>query len=180
MLCENCGKNQANVKYTQIINGDKREMNLCEECSQKLGLTNMDFSIPMDFSSFFGDFLKEFENNTFLPEFSDRENLKCKNCNLTFEEFMNTGKMGCSYCYDAFKSEIDPILKKIHGSNRHIGRLGTIKENVKLNEIEKEQNNKEKVDDEVVQLKEKLKKAILEENYEYAAELRDEIKKKEK
>ena len=26
MYCENCGKNYANVKYTQIINGNKREM----------------------------------------------------------------------------------------------------------------------------------------------------------
>ena len=33
MLCENCGKHEANVKYTQIINGVKKEMLLCEEWS---------------------------------------------------------------------------------------------------------------------------------------------------
>ena len=26
MYCENCGKNYANVRYTQIINGVKKEM----------------------------------------------------------------------------------------------------------------------------------------------------------
>ena len=32
MVCQNCGKNEANVKYTQIVNGVKKEMVLCEEC----------------------------------------------------------------------------------------------------------------------------------------------------
>ena len=38
MLCNNCGKREANVKYTETINGETRRINLCEECSKKLGL----------------------------------------------------------------------------------------------------------------------------------------------
>ena len=38
MKCQNCGKNNANVKYTQIINGEKKEFILCEECAEKLGI----------------------------------------------------------------------------------------------------------------------------------------------
>lgn len=34
MLCENCKKREANVKYSENINGVKKEMNLCEECSK--------------------------------------------------------------------------------------------------------------------------------------------------
>ena len=56
MFCENCGKNYANVRYTQIINGEKKEMFLCDECSDKLGIKN--FNIPIDVSSFFSDFFK--------------------------------------------------------------------------------------------------------------------------
>jgi protein arginine kinase activator len=176
MLCDNCKENQANVKYTQIINGKKQEMNLCEECSQKLGITNMNFEMPITFSSFFGDFFKEFENSSFMPMLKSKEELKCKNCGLTFEEFMNNGKFGCANCYDAFQSEIDPILKKIQGSNRHIGRLGEVKKAEKLNitntpdEQEKEQKS------ETQELKEELKKAVQEENYEEAARIRDKIK----
>ena len=62
MLCENCGNHEANVRYTEIINGEKKEMHLCEECSQKLGIGNMDFKMPINFSSFLGDFFDEFEN----------------------------------------------------------------------------------------------------------------------
>ena len=44
MKCENCGKNEANVKYTQIINGEKKQMFLCEDCSQKLGINDLHFN----------------------------------------------------------------------------------------------------------------------------------------
>lgn len=195
MLCENCGKRQANVKYTQIINGDKKEMHLCEECSDKLGIGNMDFKMPISFSSFLGDFFDEFENDTLLPEFDPIKTLKCDNCGMTFEDFMNTGKFGCSNCYDTFQAKIDPILKNMHGASRHIGRLGKIgpASNLETSEIEPEENNTqqnveelEKVENidkeqtEEERLKEELKKAIKEERYEDAARLRDEIKNLER
>ena len=56
MLCDNCGKREANVKYSENINGRKKELNLCEECSHKLGIDQMDFSMPIDFSNFFEGF----------------------------------------------------------------------------------------------------------------------------
>ena len=34
MLCQNCERNEANVKYTQIINGEKKQMVLCEKCAK--------------------------------------------------------------------------------------------------------------------------------------------------
>ena len=30
MLCENCGKREANVRYSENINGRVKQMNLCE------------------------------------------------------------------------------------------------------------------------------------------------------
>lgn len=182
MLCENCGKNQANVQYTEVINGNKKQVFLCEECSKKLGIDEMKFEFPINFSSFFGDFLEDFENSDFMPTLDIRKDIKCDNCNMTFEEFMNTGKFGCGNCYSAFHSKIDPILKKIHGSNRHVGRIG----NIKGMPIVKKEENDEKViedlkeDNKLDSLKEKLKLAIKEERYEDAAKLRDEIKKQEK
>ena len=60
MLCQNCGKNEANVRYTQIVNGVKKEMALCDKCARELGLDNMDFSMPISMSSFLGDMLNEY------------------------------------------------------------------------------------------------------------------------
>ena len=191
MLCQNCNKNIANVRYTQIINGQKKEMMLCEECSEKLGVNKINFNMPIDFSSFFGGML---EDPDFMPLFPEVKQLKCDNCNLTFDDFINSGKLGCPSCYDAFSEKIDPILKRIHGSNRYLGKklnkpdnlndnddngIDIRKESVKNRKVEVEKVKKEKMDDNKSKkeiLEEDLKKAILDERYEDAAKIRDEIK----
>ena len=45
MLCQNCGKNEANIRYTQIVNGVKKEMALCSDCAEKLGVENMNLTM---------------------------------------------------------------------------------------------------------------------------------------
>lgn len=34
MFCQNCGKNEVNFRYTQIVNGVKKEMALCDKCAK--------------------------------------------------------------------------------------------------------------------------------------------------
>ena len=173
MLCENCNKNEANVKYTQIINGEKKEMFLCESCAKKLGINNMNFDMPINLSNFFGDFLGEYEETPFAHQLLGTNELKCKDCNMTYEEFKNTGKMGCANCYETFSNKIDPLLKRLHGSTKYVGR----KSNSKKEEIitSKKGDNVEELES----LKEKITTLIKEEKYEEAAKVRDEIKKLE-
>ena len=182
MLCENCKKREANVRYSENINGVKKELHLCEECSRKLGITDkMDFKMPtLDFSNFFGSFLEDFSTPDFMPLLNEVKQVKCESCGSTFDDIINTGRYGCANCYDVFEDRMDPILKKLQGANRHNGRLGKISNNkVKYEETEKTKksnSNKNKLEE----LQEELKKAIKEERYEDAAKIRDEIKKEEK
>ena len=178
MLCQNCNENEANVKYTQIINGVKKQMNLCEKCARELGIDDISFSMPMDFSNFLGNM---FENDLgdLMPSFTKPETLLCEKCGSSYEDFIQNGKFGCNSCYDTFETQIDNLLKKIHGVNRHIGRNGRL-----LGKVEKQQERTEKVKpkmeeskQKLEQLKEKLKQEIKEERYEDAAKTRDEIKK---
>lgn len=187
MLCENCGKREANVRYSENINGKVRELNLCEECSKKLGIGNMDFSMPMDFSNFFGDFMEEFTKPEWMPLLNNVKTLTCDNCGYTFDDIINTGELGCPNCYDVFEAELDPIIKRIQGTNRHVGRTGKIidnkideKFNIKSQKDEQSKNEAEKNNtgkSKLEQLQEELKDAIKEERYEDAAKIRDEIKK---
>lgn len=175
MLCQKCHKNEANVKYTEIVNGEKIEMRLCEQCSHKLGLDSINFNMPIDFSSFFGGLLEDDIYNApeFMPIFQNVKQIKCDNCNMTYDEFVNKGKFGCEECYNIFSNKIDSILKKIHGGNQYLGRK-SLKSNVTNKNIEiKEQNN-------INELEQALKKAIVEERYEDAAKIRDEIAKLKK
>ncbi len=177
MECENCGKNEANVRYTQIVNGVKKEMILCEDCAKEMGIGDMDFNMPINVSSFFSEFFEDTEDN-FLPEFTKKEELQCKECGMTYDEFMHNGKFGCANCYDTFLNKIDPILKNLHASNQHVGRKGKINK-PKLEKMttlnEEPKNTTSKIDE----LKAELKQAIKEERYEDAAKIRDEIKKLE-
>lgn len=184
MKCKNCGKNDANFMYTKIINGEKQEFILCDECAKKLGIEtwNHDFSMPIDFASFLGDFWNE-DENIFLNPFENKNEFKCLNCGMTFDEFLNKGKFGCSNCYSIFENKLDEVIKQIQGAKKHIGKRAK-----QLGETQNEKTKKEKIVEDVKdekqeklnELKEKLKIAINEERYEDAANLRDKIKLLEK
>lgn len=189
MLCDNCGKREANVRYSENINGRRKELNLCEECSKKLGISHMDFSMPIDFSSFFGEFMEDFTTPEFMPLLNEIKALKCNNCGSTFEEIANTGKLGCGNCYDVFEERLDPIIRRMQGANRHVGRVGKVIDSKIDEKIAKQSTPKEekanqpkksKKEEQLEKLQEQLKQAIKEEKYEEAAKIRDEIKKIEK
>ena len=181
MMCQNCGKNEVTFKYTQVINGVKKEMNLCDKCAKELGLKDINFSMPISFSSFLGDFFNDYEESL-LPNFMSTKALQCKTCGTTFDDFINTGEFGCSECYNLFEDRITPILKNLQGTNKHIGRgYRKINSNLKhedsKNDIEKTVN--EKKESKLEKLQKDLQKAIKDERYEDAAKIRDEIKAEE-
>ncbi len=197
MLCQNCGKNEVTFHYTQVINGVKKEMALCDKCAKSLGLESLDFNIPIDFSNFLGDFLNGVADTNFLPSFATTGTLQCDNCGMSYHEFVDTGKLGCNHCYDIFADLLDPVLKNIHGSSTHVGRRSRLtasdKENVAKDVKNattkniKEKDNMEKgsklekkakdiKQDKLEKLNADLKLAIKEERYEDAAKIRDEIK----
>jgi len=179
MKCENCGNNEANVKYTQIINGEKKQMFLCEECSQKLGINDIHFNMPINFTSFLTDFFDDMNGISLMPGIPELSQPKCTKCGLTWDDFLHTGKFGCSNCYTDFETRIDPILRSLQGATSHIGRLGEVKKgNTVKQNLDEKINNVNTINvNEVDKLKEDLKQAIKEERYEDAAKIRDELKK---
>lgn len=188
MLCQKCNKDEANIKYTEIINGEKREMMLCENCSHKLGLDGINFNMPIDFSSFFGGLLddEEYNSEEIIPLFQTVKELKCNKCNMTYDDFVNIGKFGCEECYDVFSNKIDSLLKRLHGDNKHLGRKsiqGSVgvalqgdPKKVKYRNDNKQEEKIDSKENKLQQLQKDLKKAIADERYEDAAKIRDEIK----
>lgn len=87
MLCENCGEKPATLHFTKIINGQKNEMHLCEQCAKEKGEiiptdTNV-FSFPQLLSGLlnFDQMVHGHSPNTSMDP------LRCKNCGLTFNQF---------------------------------------------------------------------------------------------
>lgn len=159
MKCQNCGKNEATVRYKESINGKKQELYLCSECASKVGI--IDF--PIVFSPMFTSI-----NDNYLNEYKVT---KCKNCGYTLEDYSKTGLFGCPDCYNTFENELDTLFLKFHGKNRHI------KINNKNLTLKKVVSSPKSADEKIVKLKEKLKQLIENEKYEEAAIIRDKIKK---
>ena len=159
MLCDDCKKNSACVHLTQIMNGEKVDKQLCEHCAQKYG--ELVFTNSNNFSV--NDFLHSlFSNNS--PASQQQQSRVCENCGMSYNDFTAGGKLGCSECYKCFDKKLVPLLRRIHGSAEHSGKVpkrsgGKIELRKKIKEIRKE-----------------LEAHILAEEYEMAAKLRDEIR----
>ncbi|TCK92460.1 protein arginine kinase activator [Natranaerovirga hydrolytica] len=164
MLCNRCGQNQASVYLTKIINGKKTEVHLCEQCASES--ENVYMNQELSFQNLFSGLLDIAKNPQTLEK--SNYNIQCPECKLTYDRFKKTGKFGCSNCYKTFDAYLPPILKRIHGNYVHTGKIP--------NNAEDELIKKRKVED----LRKSLKEAILKEEFEQAAELRDEIKSLEK
>lgn len=163
MLCEICGKKQATVHITEIINDKTIEMHLCENCAEEKGVMDAQ---PFGVSDLLAGFMGFDEE--FLPKEKGRlEN--CPKCGMTFEDFRKTGRFGCAECYETFKKTIMPLLQKIHGSTHHFGKSP---QEISGGEMGKEMFVKE--------LQDKLRTAVEKEEFEEAARLRDKIKELQK
>ena len=143
MKCQNCGNNDANIRYTQIINGVKKEISLCSKCAREMGVDRIEIpDFPISFNSFMGDFFNDYAENAFLPNLKTSM-VKCKKCGTSYDDFIDTGMFGCSECYNTFSNPIDLLLKNLNGTTKHIGR-GANKD-IKVDKIQKK--DKEDSDD---------------------------------
>jgi protein arginine kinase activator len=168
MKCELSNKNEATLLVIQISNGIPKEMHICEECAKEDN--NKAFDIPLSFQDFFQgilDIISMQSKATHNNSNEEVQNVSCSVCGMTYEEFKNKGRLGCENCYAAFE-QLDTIIKNMHGSNKHMGKIP--------NRGQKDLMLKRKLEI----LKKNLSEAIKSEEYEDAARIRDEIRAIEK
>ena len=161
MLCEKCLKNHATTHIKSVINGVVYEMNLCSECAQKSGYASVSHNTLSEMlASMLGDGM--------FHKLAQAEK-SCSFCKTSFSDIAKTGKVGCAHCYEEFKTELLPYLKRIHDATKHTGKVPN---SAPLIVRPKE--------DSIEALKNELASLVAEERYEEAAIVRDKIKEKEK
>ncbi|MBE6082547.1 MAG: hypothetical protein E7205_07670 [Tissierellaceae bacterium] len=163
MLCQQCKKRPATMHYTKIVNGVVTEIHLCSECAKEY--KDVDFDTNFSFHKFLTGLIDNIQGETVKENKCD---LKCSYCGMDYNEFKQTGKLGCPNCYISFKEKLIPLLTEIHGHNNHIGKIpkasiGTIG-----------------IRTEIDKLKVQLDNYVKEEQFERAAVIRDKIKKLQK
>ena len=174
MQCDICGKKKATVHLTEIVDQQMSEMHLCEECARQK-------SVQMEQQFGLADLLAGLADmgtkagtttNKEATAAAKTAALTCAKCNLSYDDFRKFGRLGCGHCYISFKEQLDALLKKIHGSNHHLGKM--IAKTKKTTALPK---NKK---DDLSTLRQDLQEAIHSEDFEKAALIRDKIRDLEK
>jgi protein arginine kinase activator len=117
MKCEDCKKEKAQKTFTQIINNEKTILHLCNACAEKRGFHK---NVKGETHSFGVENLVSKIANEYEEE---KDAVTCDRCGLKYMDFKQSGRLGCGYCYTAFGTRLDDLLRKIHGSNYHIGKM---------------------------------------------------------
>ncbi|KOO40837.1 UvrB/UvrC motif-containing protein [Priestia koreensis] len=173
MICQNCETRPASLHFTKFINGEKTEIHLCEQCAKENGESlmfqgNSGFSINNLLAGLI-NLESSFSKSTKQQTYSNKEVLQCPHCKMTYHKFAKLGKFGCAECYKTFENSLTPFLKRLHGGNYvHNGKVPKrIGGNIHLKK-------------ELEAMKLNLKEYIAQEEFEKAAELRDQIRAFEK
>ena len=161
MKCDICGKRESTVHLTEIVNDKVTKLHLCEECAKEKGAEMEEHFGLSDLLAGLADLGTGLEPDANLK-------VKCSTCGFTYSDFKKVGRLGCSECYEAFKKQLAPLLKRLHSADRHVGKVPltvgkTVKDTITLQE-----------------LRIRMEKAIQFEEFEEAAKLRDQIKELEK
>lgn len=155
MICDACKQNEATVKLIAIINGEKTERHLCAECMEKQKRQMRASGMQSMLSAIIASARKAGAGH---------ETLRCANCGLSFDEFRKTSRLGCAHCYQDFRTQLKPLLLRLHGRTQHEGRMP---ENV---------DTTLKTSTRLEQLRREMEIAVACEDFEQAAALRDELR----
>lgn len=170
MYCDECKKKPATVHMTKIVNGEKSEVNLCEDCAQEFHKQWIQFDANFPINKFLAGLLG-YEtapvpgqplNVAYPPQ------QKCDNCGMNFAQISQIGRLGCDQCYSQFAEKVDYLLRRVQGPGRHTGKVpartgGSIRMQREIN-----------------QLRNQLQQLVMREEFEQAAQIRDRIRELEK
>jgi protein arginine kinase activator len=158
MLCCVCKEKEATVHLTQIVGDKMQKVDLCKHCAEQKGVND-----PTGFS--LADLLLGLGASQEMEQAAGGSDLKCPHCGFTQADFKKTGRFGCAACYEVFAEGLEPLLKSMHKGTRHVGKAPVARRQIRDAQRK------------VKSLQEQLTSAIQDEDFEKAAELRDEIKR---
>ncbi|BAH38624.1 hypothetical protein GAU_1582 [Gemmatimonas aurantiaca T-27] len=158
MLCDSCQERDAVVHLTRIVDNAVTQLHLCEKCAAAKGVETT-LSVPQHP---LGEILQAVQQG---GASAGEDSTSCRFCGATARDFRASGRLGCPHCYDAMERSLRELLRRLHGSSRHVG-----------NRYEPPAAHLLEKSDSVHDLRDRLRRAVDAEQFELAAELRDRIR----
>lgn len=158
MDCENCGERDAEITLTEIENNEMRTVHLCSTCAALKGVSVEGSGAPP-----IADLLAHLGGSGEEQVFAaDAE--ACDYCGTEAREFRKTGRLGCPQCYAQFADQLRALLGRVHNASQHIGKV-YVSSAVDADDSQARLST----------LKRRLDRAVEIEDFESAADLRDQI-----
>lgn len=171
MRCSNCGEREGVITLTQIEEGEVRTSNLCAQCAKAKGIDTGLEAAGTPLGGFLAALGESLDRES-GAEGGEREaaDVRCGSCGATLKDFRETGRVGCPECWRTFAGPLRELLRRLHGSTNHTGMrydgAGS------LPDVAPEPSSPASV----LRLREELRRAIEAEQFERAAELRDQLR----
>lgn len=195
MLCDICQAKPARIFYTEIVNGQRREQHLCEDCAAEYTAVPLSEVMGGDgqqatLGSIISGILNKYAGKENNGEIGKTEPVKgiekaCPECGTTESDFLKTGRLGCPVCYSAFAGLVNRNFKEMQAGTVHTGREPQHARFIEVSEVPTATPARlTPADDGVIPdsktdidaLQKELEAALEIEDYESAANLRDEIR----
>ena len=155
-----CCSSVATVHLTDIVNGHKKELHLCQQCAeQQQLLQHQELNLPAILQTLIGQHLG--------PYTDELARLTCPACGIKYMEFRAEGRLGCPHDYEVFRVGLAPLLQRIHRAGKHVGKAP------------RRQPHAPAWQAELLEIRRQLRTAVEAVAYEEAARLRDLLRQKE-
>ena len=151
MLCNSCNKREAAVIVQMSVNGQLMSRNLCPACAQQM---HIEIAKSLARAGTVLDTLKKRENKDHPKPVPQVPEAICSSCGHAIRALTGNSRMGCARCYDAFRERIAAVI-------------APDKQPVQPEPSENDQRR---------EIHRQLEQALVHENYELAAVLRDRLR----
>ena len=158
MTCQRC-RDVAKVHTTEMVDGRRRELHLCLACAVDAGVAPPEVPPALALDAVVQGLILAHVGELVgtLAE------LSCPDCGTRFMEFRAEGRLGCPNDYEVFAGGLRPLLTRVHGASRHVGKLPRRRGGAPGR----------------LRLRARLREAVALEDYEQAARLRDQLRRED-
>lgn len=169
MKCQQCGEREAAVHLKHVVEGQTTELHLCDACAADRGIEPPGPPPlgPGGPGGPLGGFLNSMWQGVDLEEADLVPGGACSGCGGSYADFRQTGRLGCADCWRLYEPALRVLLRRYHGSTRHLGRAPIPRTEGVLRA------------ERATLLQERLRQAVEHEDFEQAARLRDQLRELE-
>ena len=176
MKCDICHKNEATIHIQEIMNGQKKNLNICPLCASEKNLTESEidgFNLSEILYNLSSQMMNSANHSTEEqnpaitdPSIPSQPSVVCGKCGWNTSKFRETGRLGCAQCYSAFEPILRNAIRSMHKGGVHVGKHPDAVE-----------GSNAEIATKVMSLQKELEQHVAKEEYEEAAKLRDRINK---